>query len=117
MLVKRLFIHEQLLSLHQRIASDTFNESLKALATKLAKDMTQAKIDTRTFGEIYNSRNEIKQFELREKIKSLSFCSDPAIRNWRNGHRRPEAVHQMNIVKALRSIGIISNPSFLFPKN
>ncbi len=79
--------------------------------------MTQTKIDTRTFGEIYNSLNEIKQFELREKIKSLSFCSDPAIRNWRNGHRRPEAVHQMNIVKALKSIGIISKPSSLFPKN
>ena len=112
-----MLIKKEFLPLHQRIASDTFNESLKVLATKLAKDMTQARSDTRTFGEIYNSLNEIKQFELREKIKSLSFCSDPAIRNWRNGHRRPEAVHQMNIVKALRSIGIISNPSFLFPKN
>ena len=112
-----MLIKKEFLPLHQRIASDTFNESLKVLATKLAKDMTQSKIDTRTFGEIYNSLNEIKQFELREKIKSLSFCSDPAIRNWRNGHRRPEAVHQMNIVKALRSSGIISNPSFLFPKN
>ena len=112
-----MLIKKEFLPLHQRIASDTFNESPKVLATKLAKDMTQSKIDTRTFGEIYNSLNEIKQFELREKIKSLSFCSDPAIRNWRNGHRRPEAVHQMNIVKALRSIGIISNPSFLFPKN
>ena len=112
-----MLIKKEFLPLHQRIASDTFNESLKVLATKLAKDMTQTKIDTRTFGEIYNSLNEIKQFELREKIKSLSFCSDPAIRNWRNGHRRPEAVHQMNIVKALKSIGIISKPSSLFPKN
>ena len=112
-----MYVCKHFVPLHQRIAIDAFNESLKAIATKLAKDMTQTKIDTRTFGEIYNSLNEIKQFELREKIKSLSFCSDPAIRNWRNGHRRPEAVHQMNIVKALRSIGIISNPSFLFPKN
>ena len=103
--------------MHQRIAINAFNESPKALATKLVKDMTDSKIDTRTFGEIYNSLNEITQFELREKIKSLSYCSEPAIRNWRNGHRRPEAVHQMNIVKALKSIGIISSPSFLFPKN
>lgn len=103
--------------MHQRIAIDPFNESLKVLATKIVKDMTDSKIDTRTFGEIYNSLNEITQFELREKIKSLSYCSEPAIRNWRNGHRRPEAVHQMNIVKALKSIGIISSPSFLFPKN
>ena len=103
--------------MHQRIAIVAFNESLKVLATKIVKDMTDSKIDTRTFGEIYNSLNEITQFELREKIKSLSYCSEPAIRNWRNGHRRPEAVHQMNIVKALKSIGIISNPSFLFPKN
>lgn len=102
--------------MHQRIAIDPFNESLKVLATKIVKDMTDSKIDTRTFGEIYNSLNEITQFELREKIKSLSYCSEPAIRNWRNGHRRPEAVHQMNIVKALKSIGIISSPSFLFPK-
>ena len=94
-----------------------YNESLKVLATKIVKDMTKSKIDTRTFGEIYNSLNEVTQFELREKIKSLSYCSEPAIRNWRNGHRRPEAVHQMNIVKALKSIGIISTPSFLFPKN
>ena len=112
-----MYVCKHFVPLHQRIAIGAFNESLKALATKLAKDMIETKIDTRTFGEIYNSLNEIKQFELREKIKSLSFCSDPAIRNWRNGHRRPEAVHQMNIVKALRSIGIISNPSFLFPKN
>lgn len=103
--------------MHQRIAIDAFNESLKVLATKIVKDMAESKIDTRTFGEIYNSLNEITQFELREKIKSLSYCSEPAIRNWRNGHRRPEAVHQMNIVKALKSIGIISSPSFLFPKN
>ena len=103
--------------MHQRIAINSFNESLKVLATKILKDMTESKIDTRTFGEIYNSLNEVTQFELREKIKSLSYCSEPAIRNWRNGHRRPEAVHQMNIVKALRSIGIISSPKFLFPKN
>lgn len=78
--------------------------------------MAENKIDTRTFGEIYKSLNEVKQFEIREKIKSLSYCSEPAIRNWRTGHRRPEAIHQVNIVKALRSIGIIAKPETLFPR-
>ena len=80
--------------------------------------MSETKIDTRTFQEIYRNLNEVTQFELREKIKSLSYCSEPAIRNWRTGHRRPEPVHQMNIVKALRSVaGIIAIPSTLFPRN
>lgn len=78
--------------------------------------MAENKIDTRTFGEIYKSLNEVKQFEIREKIKSLSYCSEPAIRNWRTGHRRPEAIHQVNIVKALRSIGVIAKPETLFPR-
>lgn len=78
--------------------------------------MAETRFDTRTFQEIYASLNEVTQFELREKIKTLSYCSEPAIRNWRTGHRRPEPVHQMNIVKALKTFGIISHPSFLFPK-
>lgn len=103
--------------MHQGTVSDTFNETLKVLAAKLVKEMAETKIDTRTFPEIYASLNEVMQFELREKIKSLSYCSEPAIRNWRTGHRRPEPVHQMNIVKALKSIGIVTRPEFLFPKS
>jgi len=106
-----------LLSLQHRTITYVCNDTQKVLATKLVKEMTQSKIDTRTFGEIYASLNEVTQFELREKIMSLSYCSAEAIRSWKTGRRRPEAVHQMNIVKALKSIGIISNPSFLFPKN
>jgi hypothetical protein len=93
-----------------------FNESPKVLTTKIIKEMVETKIDTRTFGEIYQSLNEMTQFDLREKIKSLSYCTEAAIRNWRNGHRRPEPVHQANIVKALKTIGIRTSPATLFPK-
>lgn len=78
--------------------------------------MAETKIDTRTFGEIYDSLNEVEKFEVREKIRSLSLCSEAGIRNWRTGHRRPQPVHQMNIVKAFKSIGIVTAPSFLFPQ-
>lgn len=74
-------------------------------------------IDTRTFGEIYDSLNEVKQAELRERIKFLCKCSDSAIRNWKLGNRRPHPVFQVQITTAVNKIlKIKSAPEFLFPR-
>lgn len=78
--------------------------------------MIESKLETRTFGELYDSLNEVMQYEIREKIKSLCLCSESAVRNWRKGHRRPQAIYQANIVKAFKSIGITTRPEFLFPR-
>lgn len=78
--------------------------------------MANATIDTRTFDEIYKSLNEVHQYELRERIKSATLCTEAAIRNWRLGHRRPQALYQTVIVKCLKSMGIITKPELLFPR-
>ena len=31
--------------------------------------MIESKVETRTFGELYDSLNEVMQYEIREKIK------------------------------------------------
>lgn len=72
-------------------------------------------IESRTFPQIYASLSSYEQADLRQRIQKLSLVSDSAIRNWYTGGRTPEPVHQANIAKALKSMGITSSPALLFP--
>lgn len=74
-------------------------------------------IDTRTFGQIYDSLQRVEQYDLRERIRKVSMVTEPTIRNWKNGFRKPEVVHQVNVCKVLKQLfGIESSPKYLFPE-
>ena len=75
-----------------------------------------AVVDTRTFGEIMDSLGSVEKFEVIDRIRKVSMVADVTIRNWKNGHKMPMAIHQANVCKVLRSyLGIITSPKYLFP--
>lgn len=73
-------------------------------------------MDTRTFRDIYKSLNEVDQATLRDLVSRYAMVADSTIRCWITLKRRPSALAQVNIVKALRKIGIRSDARFLFPR-
>lgn len=88
-------------------------ETIVNESTKLSKIM----IDARTLPEIWSSLTKFQQAEISARVIKQSLVTESAWRNWRTGHRRPEPVHQMTIIKVLKSVlKIQTTPETLFPK-
>lgn len=77
--------------------------------------MNKPNIDTRSFREIWDSLTPVQQFEVRNNTLASSYVTESAFRNWRCGFRTPQLRSQMDIVAALKKIGINARAEFLFP--
>lgn len=93
----------------------TIIETQTRVTAKIVNMKNKATLDTRKFGEIYESLTEDEKSRMREMIMDRTGYTDSAIRNWRLRNRIPRITMQYKVLDVMRSFGIRTNIRLLFP--